>query len=140
MQPMYTPKMNMEIFKQFKTTDQYSVDPPAPPPKITILSTQTAISLVINNQKNFKAAHINKLPENMYADFMLCGDCAASQTSHSKLDARVKGCPGGLEFFANSIEATMRTVLAREAYKLKDLYQVDLTKEYGFHHRFMVGY
>jgi linoleate 10R-lipoxygenase len=133
MQPMYTPAMNIEIAKQFKTLDQFSVDPPASPPKLTVLGTTAAVSLVVNDQKSFKVSHLNKVPDNVSADFMLCGDCSATQVNHTKLDARVKGCPGGLDSFSKCIESTMRKVLTREAYKLKDLYQVDMTKEYGFH-------
>lgn len=125
--------MNIEIAKQFKTLDQFSVDPPVLPPKLTVLGTKAAVSLVVNDQRSFKVSHLNKVPDNVSADFMLCGDCSATQVNHTKLDARVKGCPGGLDLFSKCIESTMRKVLTREAYKLKDLYQVDMTKEYGFH-------
>ena len=133
MQPMYTPKMNIEIAKQFKTMDQFSVDPPATPPKTTVLGTQAAISVITNDQKTFKASYLNKLPDNASADFMLCGDCSMNRTNHTKLDVRVKGFPGGLDMFSKCIEATMRKVLTREAYKLKDLYQVDMTKEHDLY-------
>lgn len=128
MQPMYLPSMNIEIFKKFKTIDQYSLDPPAPPPKTTVLHTKEAISLIINNQKNFKVCYSNKLPDSASADFMICGDCAANKGNHAKLSAQVTQ-HGGYGIFSKNIELTMRKVLAREAYKLKDLYQVDMTKE-----------
>ncbi|KAL9120964.1 MAG: hypothetical protein Q9187_002483, partial [Circinaria calcarea] len=128
MQPMYLPSMNVEIFKEFKTIDQYSLDPPAPPPKATVLHTKEAIGLVINDQKNFKVSYSNKLPDSASADFMICGDCAANKANHTKLSTQVTQ-HGGYGIFSKTIELTMRKVLAREAYKLKDLYQVDMTKD-----------
>ncbi len=129
MQPMYLPKMNIEIAKQFGTIDRYSLDPPATPPKVTVLSTQAAISVVVKDAKNFKVSYDNKLADSASADFLLYGSFAADRKNQSILEARVKNS-GGLDLFSKTIESKFREILAREAYKLRDLYQVDFTKEY----------
>ena len=130
MQPMYLPKMNMEIFKQFGTIDQYSFDAPALPPNTTVFSTQAAISHVIDDKKNFRFGYIDKLPDSLSADFMTLGDCTSNKGNHAELAAQVRD-HGGFGMFSKSIELKMRKVLAREAYKLRDLYQVDMTKEWA---------
>lgn len=129
MQPMYTPKMNQEIYKKFGTIGQYSLDPPAAPPKVTALNTQAAISSFVKDQENFRVAYGTKLPDLIFSDFMICGDVPSNKENHSFMGSRFTTCPGGLGLFSKSIESTMRKVLAREAYKLKDIYQVDMTKE-----------
>lgn len=130
MQPMYLPRMNMEIFKQFGTIDQYSLDAPALPPSTTVLGTQAAISHVINDQKNFRFAYTDKLPDSLFADFMTLGDCTRNEGNHAKLAAQVREY-GGFGLLSKEIELKMRKVLAREAYRLRDLYQVDMTKEWA---------
>ena len=129
MQPMYLPSMNIEIFKQNKTLDLYSTDPPARIPKAKVLGTQSAVKTVIDDSKTYGSSYVGKLPDSASADFMICGDCSGDKTSHTKLAAQVKAT-GGLNLFQKSIEASMRKVLAREAYKMRGLYQVDMTKEY----------
>ena len=104
MQPMYRPQMNIEIAKQFKTTEQFSINPPATPSKMTVLDTQAVISVVMDDQRAFEASYLNKVPDNSSADFMLRRDCSTSRTNHRKLDARVKSCPGGLGMFSKCIE------------------------------------
>ena len=129
MQPMYLPSMNQEIAKQFGTFDQYCLDPPAPPPKMTILSTHAAISSLLNDQKNFKVKYGLQLPDLVFAEYMLQGDGAANRDNHSFVAKRLMNVPGGLDLYARSFEKTMRKVLAREAYKLGNFFQVDITKE-----------
>ena len=129
MQPMYTPATNQEIAKKFGTLDQYSLASPVTNPKLTILDTQAAISLVMNDHKNFKASYENKLSDLQFADFLLCGDYSTDRANQTFLGTRVANCPGGLNLFSKSIESTMRKILERESYKLKDVYQVDMSKE-----------
>ena len=129
MQPMYLPSMNIEIFKQNKTLDLYSTDPPVRIPKAKVLGTQSAVKTVIDDSKTYGSSYVGKLPDSASADFMICGECSGDKTSHTKLAAQVKAA-GGLSLFQKSIEASMRKVLAREAYKMRGLYQVDMTKEY----------
>lgn len=129
MQPMYLPSMNQEIAKQFGTIDQYSPDPPAPPPKMTILSTHTAISSLLNDQRNFKVKYGVQLPDLVFADYMLQGDGTANGENHKLVAQRMINVPGGLDLYQNSFEQTMRRILTREAYKLGDYFQVDMTKE-----------
>ena len=129
MQPMYLPKMNEEIAKEFNTIDLYSLDPPAPPPKITVLSTQAAISALLNDQANFKVKYGMQLPDLVFPEYMLQGDGAANRDNHAFVAKRMMNVPGGLDLYAKAFESTMRQILAREAYKLGNQFQVDLTKE-----------
>ena len=129
MQPMYLPSMNQEIAKQFNTIDQYSLDPPAPPPKITLLNTHAAISAVLNDPANFKVKYGMQLPDLVFAEYMLQGDGAANRENHAFVAKRIMNVPGGLDLYAKAFEDTMHKILAREAYKLGDRYQVDMTRE-----------
>ena len=129
MQPMYLPSMNQEIAKEFNTIDLYSLDPPAPPPKITVLSTQAAISALLNDQANFKVKYGMQLPDLVFPEYMLQGDGAANRDNHAFVAKRLMKVPGGLDLYAKAFESTMRQILAREAYKLGNQFQVDLTKE-----------
>ena len=129
MQPMYLPSMNIEIFKEFKTMDQYSTDPPSVPPKVTVVTAQATVTSVIKDSQHFKVSYGGKLPDSASADFLICTDFTAYQANHSKLAAQVANAPGGLGLFSKSIEATTRKALSREAYKLKNIYQVDISKE-----------
>lgn len=129
MQPMYLPSMNLEIARQFGTIDLYSPDPPAPPPKTTILFTHAAISALLNDQKNFKVKYGLQLPDLVFPEYMLQGDGAANRENHSFVAQRMLNVPGGLDLYKKSFEQTMRKILTREAYKLGDYYQVDITKE-----------
>lgn len=131
MQPMYLPSMNQEIAKQFGTIDQYCLDPPAQPPKMTILSTHAAISSVLNDQKNFKVKYGSQLPDLVFPEYMLQGDGAGNRDNHKFVAQRMINGQGGLDLYARSFERAMRKVLAREAYKLGDCFQVDVSKEYS---------
>lgn len=133
MQPMYTPKMNAEIIKELGTAKSFCLDPPAPPKRMTILNTHSAVSALLGDNTNFKVRYGEKLPDLIFADFMLCGDNKAN--SKNKMLTRKElmgGCPagpGGMQVFEEYFESMTRKILAREAYKLKDVYQVDITKE-----------
>lgn len=83
MQPMYLPSMNVEIFKKFGTIDQYSLDPPAPPPKMTILNTHAAISALLNDQANFKVKYGIQLPDLVFPEYMLQGDRPSNTANHN---------------------------------------------------------
>ena len=130
MQPMYLPSMNKEIAEEFKTIDQYSLDPPAPPPKTTILNTHAAISALLNDQANFKVKYGIQLPDLVFPEYMLQGDGPANRENHSFVAQRMLNVPGGLDLYAKAFEETTRKILARESYKLGPQYQVDMTKEY----------
>ena len=129
MQPMYLPSMNKEIAQQFNTIDQYSLDPPAPPPKTTVLNTYAAISAILNDQTNFKVKYGIQLPDLVFPEYMLQGDGAANRENHAFVAKRLFDVPGGLNLYAKSFEETMRNILKRESYKLGPQYQVDMTKE-----------
>lgn len=129
MQPMYLPSMNKEIAKQFNTLDLYCPDPPAAPPKMTILSSHAAISSLLNDQKNFKVKYGVQLPDLVFADYMLQGDGAANRDNHKFVAQRMMNIPGGLDLYARSFEEKMQNVLKREAYTLGNFFQVDITKE-----------
>ena len=129
MQPMYLPSMNEEIAKKFDTIDQYSLDPPAPPPKITVLNTHAAISALLNDQANFKVKYGLQLPDLVFPEYMLQGDDVANRENHAFVAQRIMNVPGGLNLYAKAFEETTRMILAREAYKLGDRFQVDMTKE-----------
>ena len=129
MQPMYLPSMNEEIAKQFNTIDQYSLDPPAPPPKITVLSTHAAITALLNDQTNFKVKYGIQLPDLVFPEYMLQGDGAANRENHAFVAQRIMNVPGGLNLYAKAFEEITRKILAREAYKLGNRFQVDITKE-----------
>ena len=130
MQPMYLPSMNKEIAEEFKTIDQYSLDPPAPPPKTTILNTHAAISALLNDQANFKVKYGIQLPDLVFPEYMLQGDGPTNRENHSFVAQRMLNVPGGLDLYAKAFEETTRKILARESYKLGPQYQVDMTKEY----------
>ena len=130
MQPMYLPSMNIEIAKEFNTIDQYSLDPPAQPPKKTLLNTHAAISALLNDQANFKVKYGLQLPDVVFKDYMLQGDGAANRENHSFDAQRILNVPGGLDLYAKAFDETTRKILARESYKLGPQYQVDMTKEY----------
>lgn len=129
MQPMYLPSMNKEIFEQFKTIKQYSMDPPAPPPKITVLNTHSAISALLNDQANFKVKYGLQLPDLVFPEYMLQGDGPKNTENHKFVAQRIMNVPGGLSLYSKAFEETMRKVLVRESYKLGDRFQVDMTKE-----------
>ena len=130
MQPMYLPSMNIEIAKEFNTIDQYSLDPPAPPPKTTLLNTHGAISALLNDHANFKVKYGLQLPDLVFAEYMLSGDGAANRENHSFVAQRIMNVPGGLDLYAKAFDETTRKILTRESYKLGPYYQVDMTKEY----------
>ena len=130
MQPMYLPSMNIEIAKEFNTIDQYSLDPPAPPPKTTLLNTHAAISALLNDQANFKVKYGVQLPDVVFSEYMLQGDGPANRENHSFVVQRIMNVPGGLDLYAKAFDETTRKILARESYKLGPQYQVDMTKEY----------
>ncbi|KAI4157319.1 MAG: hypothetical protein LQ342_008380 [Letrouitia transgressa] len=129
MQPMYLPSMNKEIFEQFKTIKQYSMDPPAPPPKITVLNTHAAISALLNDQANFKVKYGLQLPDLVFPEYMLQGDGPKNTENHKFVAQRIMNVPGGLSLYSKAFEETMRKVLVRESYKLGDRFQVDMTKD-----------
>ncbi|KAL8793884.1 MAG: hypothetical protein Q9195_003503 [Heterodermia aff. obscurata] len=129
MQPMYLPSMNQEIAKQFNTFDLYCLDPPAPPPKITLLNTHAAISALLNDQANFKVKYGAQLPDLVFPEYMLQGDGAANRENHTFVAKRLMDVPGGLNLYAKAFEDTTRQILAREAYKLGNQFQVDITKD-----------
>ncbi|KAL8897030.1 MAG: hypothetical protein Q9207_007419, partial [Kuettlingeria erythrocarpa] len=129
MQPMYLPSMNAEIAKEFNTIDQYSLDPPAPPPKITLLNTHAAISALLNDQANFKVKYGMQLPDLVFPEYMLQGDGPANRENHKFVASRLMNVPGGLDFYAKAFEDTTWKILAREAYTLGDRFQVDITKD-----------
>ncbi|KAL8711250.1 MAG: hypothetical protein Q9220_004395 [cf. Caloplaca sp. 1 TL-2023] len=118
MQPMYLPSMNQEIAKEFNTIDLYSLDPPAPPPKITLLNTHAAISAVLNDQANFKVKYGMQLPDLVFPEYMLQGDSTANRENHTFVAQRLMKVPGGLDLYAKSFEDCMRKILARESYTL----------------------
>ena len=127
MQPMYLPSMNVEIFKQLGTLDQYCLDPPAPPPKMTILNKHASISALLNDQANFKVKYGMKLSDLVFPDFMFMGDGPTHRANHAFVAERVMS--PGMGTYAKSTEETMRKILARESYKLGEPFQVDITKE-----------
>lgn len=129
MQPMYLPSMNKEIATEFNTINQYSFDPPVPPPKITVLSTHAAISALLNDQVNFKVKYGIQLPDLVFPEYMLQGDGAANRENHKFVASRLMN--GGLDLYAKAFEETTRKILAREAYKLGKDFQVDMTKKYA---------
>ena len=129
MQPMYLPSMNEEIAKQFNTIDQYCLDPPAPPPRITVLSTHAAIAALLNDQANFKVKYGIQLPDLVFPEYMLQGDGPGNRENHAFVAQRIMNVPGGMNLYAKAFEETTRKILAREAYKLGDRFQVDMTKE-----------
>ncbi|KAI4129585.1 MAG: hypothetical protein LQ338_002159 [Usnochroma carphineum] len=129
MQPMYLPSMNKEIATEFNTIDQYSLDPPAPPPKITVLNTHAAISALLNDQANFKVKYGDQRPDLVFPEYMLQGDGAANRENHKFVDSRLMNVSGGLDLYRQAFEDTTRKILAREAYKLGNNFQVDMTKD-----------
>ena len=126
---MYLPSMNQEIAKHFKTIDQYSLDPPASPPKITVLNTHAAISALSNDQANFKFKYGMQLPDLVLPEYMLQGGGAANRENHAFVTQRIMNVPGSLNLYAKPFERAIRKVLAREAYKLSGIFHVDITKE-----------
>ena len=130
MQPMYLPSMNVEIFKEFGTIDQYCLDPPAPPPKMTILNSHEAVKTLLNDQANFKVKYGIQLPDLVFPEYMLQGDGPKNRENHAFVVKRIMEISGGMNLYAKSTEETMRRILARESYKLGDRFQVDITKEY----------
>lgn len=130
MQPMYLPSMNKEIAQQLNTIGQYSLDPPAPPSKTTVLSTYAAISAVLNDQANFKIKYGIQLPDLVFPEYMLSGDGPANRENHAFVVQRIFDVTGGLSLYAKAFEETTRNILARESYKLGPQYQVDITKEW----------
>ena len=129
MQPMYLPSMNAAIFKELGTINQFCLDPPAPPPKTTVLNTQAAISGLLNDQANFKVKYGWQLPDLVFPDYMLVGDGSKNTANHQFVGQRLMNVPGGLDLYAKSFDDTTRAILARESYKLCDTFQVDMTKE-----------
>jgi len=129
MQPMYTPKMNAQIIKELGTASSFSLDPPAPPKRMTILNTHAAISALLADNSSFKVRYGESLPDLIFADFMLSGDNTANAQNHTLTRKVLMGCPAGMPVFEAWFETMTRKILAREAYKLKDVYQVDITKE-----------
>lgn len=129
MQPMYLPSMNKEIFEKFRIMDQYCMDAPAPPPKLTILNTHAAISALLNDQANFKVKYGLQLPDLVFPEYMLQGDGPKNTENHKFVVQRLFNVPGGLDLYAKAFEATMRKILTRESYKLGDPFQVDISKE-----------
>ena len=129
MQPMYLPSMNAEIFKKFGTMDQYCLDPPAPPPKVTVLNSHAAISALLNDQANFKVKYGMQLPDLVFPEFMLQGDGRKNTDNRKFVGQRMMNVPGGMDLYAKSFDETTRKILARESYKLGDTFQVDITKE-----------
>ncbi|KAL8768874.1 MAG: hypothetical protein Q9194_005595 [Teloschistes cf. exilis] len=129
MQPMYLPSMNKEIAEQFGTIDQYSLDPPAAPPKTTVLNTHAAIAALLDDQANFKVKYGMQLPDLVFPEYMLQGDGAANRENHKFVAQRMMNVPGGLDLYAKAFDESMRTILKREAYKLGKQYQVDMTKD-----------
>lgn len=129
MQPMYLPSMNEKIFKEFGTMIQYCLDPPAPPPKLTLLNTHAAITALLDDQANFKVKYGFQLPDLVFPEYMLQGDGPGNRDNHAFVAQRMMNVPTGLELYAKSHYETTRKILAREAYKLGDTFQVDITKE-----------
>lgn len=129
MQPMYTPKMNESIAKELGTLSTFSLDPPAPPKRMTLLNTHAAISKVLANNTDFKVRYGESLPDLIFSDFMLSGDGAANGKNHACVRGQIMSCPADLMVFETWFESRMRKILTREAYTLGKKYQVDITKE-----------
>ncbi|KAL8910281.1 MAG: hypothetical protein Q9171_004404 [Xanthocarpia ochracea] len=129
MQPMYLPSMNEEIAKELGTIDQYNLGPPAPPPNITVLTTHAAIAALLDDQANFKVKYGMQLPDLVFPEYMLQGDGDANRENHKFVAQRIMNVPGGLDLYAEAFHETMRKILAREAYKLGNQFQVDMTKD-----------
>ena len=130
MQPMYTPSANEKIQTELGTIKSFSLDPPAPPKRMTILNTHAAITNLLANNTDFKVRYGESLPDLIFKDFMLSGDAIANTKNHTCVRGELMSCPGGLGLFENWFETTMKTILAREAYHLGKPLQVDITKEY----------
>ena len=130
MQPMYTPKMNQEIQKELGHIDEYVLDAPAPPPKVTVLVTNAAIAPILKDQTNFKVKYGLQVPDLVFADYMLSGDTAGCRANKAFTSQRMNKCPGAYDVYFKGFEDWTRKILAREAYKLGKYYQVDMSKQY----------
>ncbi|KAK0508750.1 hypothetical protein JMJ35_009026 [Cladonia borealis] len=129
MQPMYLPSMNKKIFEEFGTMDQYCLDPPAPPPKMVVLNSHAAISALLNDQANFKVKYGMQLPDLVFPEYMLQGDGPKNRDNHKFVAQRMMNVPTGLDLYARSFYEATHKILAREAYKLGNTFQVDITKD-----------
>ena len=130
MQPMYTPKMNQEIQKELGHIDDYVLDAPAPPPKVTVLVTNAAIAPVLKDQANFKVKYGRQVPDLVFADYMLSGDSPGCRANKDFTSFRLNKCPGAHDVYFKGFEDWTRKILTREAYKLGKYYKVDMSKEY----------
>lgn len=130
MQPMYTPKMNQAIQKELGHIDDYVLDAPAPPPKVTVLATNAAIAPILKDQANFKVKYGRQVPDLVFADYMLSGDSTGCRANKDFTSLRLNKCPGAHDVYFKGFEDWTRKILTREAYKLGKFYQVDMSKEY----------
>jgi hypothetical protein len=127
MQPMYTPSMNIEIRKQLGTSDQFVFDGPKSPAKNIVLSSHAAISSVLSG-KSMKIKYGQRLPELTFADFILSGNCPTIVKDRAFANTRAAD-PANLKLVESCFAQLMQNILKREAYSLKNTYQVDITKE-----------
>lgn len=130
MQPMYTPRMTAEIARKFGTINDFSLDPPKPPPMPCIINSHAGIKSIMSDNRNFKVLHEGMLPTSlMFSDFCLSGDMAANLQNHQIITAGMNECPMGMKLFQYWFEQMTRTIIAREAFRLGSMYQVDVVKE-----------
>jgi hypothetical protein len=128
MQPMYTPAMNAEIAKEFGTFDQFSLEPPGTPAKLVLLNTHAAISAVLENNKAFKVKYGQALPDLIFADFMLSGDCPANIKNRTLANTTISA-KQSVSLIESWTETMMDKILRRETYTLGKTKQVDIAKE-----------
>lgn len=99
MQPMYTPKINEEIAKEFGTFDQYCLDGPAPPSKIAVLSTQSTISALLDGQSNFTVKYGLQLPDLVSSAYPPFSDSSRNRDTHKITEKTLIGCLGSFNIY-----------------------------------------
>lgn len=119
--------MNVEIRKELRTFDQFTVDGPKAPTKKIVLETHAAISSVLT-EKSMKIRYGERLPELTFADFILSANCPLLVKDKAFANTRPAGS-ANLKLVESCFAQSMLKIIQREAYGLKGTYQVDITKE-----------
>ncbi|KAK5651915.1 hypothetical protein OQA88_11574 [Cercophora sp. LCS_1] len=134
MQPMYTISANTRIATTLGTIDQFTADPPKPPPTPIIFSTSSSAKKILTSP-SFSVpwlAPLNALSPGKkdYGWYMLAGDNPANYTHREALDKIVAKIPELIPAIHSFIATTGAQLFERETFNLKKgLDQIDIIRD-----------
>lgn len=127
MQPMFTRKKNEEIARELGTIDMYTLDDPAPPRPLNILTSHAIITEVLSNKDAFKVPWLPGLnalfpKQRDFSSFMLGADQQANTDQRELVMKIVYGMDqtsqdGFQKLLLDTVESYATKFLEQETFK-----------------------